>query len=54
MEAGNLYEDEPDYQNWMNEISKDCNCCPECSAVPCGGVQCGGLCDNVCNCVEHD
>jgi hypothetical protein len=44
-------EYESEYYEWMNEIAKDCNCCPHCSDFPCAGVQAGGLCDNVpCTC----
>ena len=54
MTSGSLYHDDPDYQEWINEISKQCDCCPECSEVPCGGVQCGGFCDMSCRCEDHD
>lgn len=54
MSKGSLYHDDPEYMEFLNEVSKHCSCCPECSDVPCGGVQCGGFCDDVCHCDEVD
>ncbi len=43
-------EQDPEYQQWINEISKDCDCCATCGDVPCAGVMAGGLCDGHCRC----
>ena len=53
-DTGNLYQDDPHYQAWIDAISKDCHCCPNCSDIPFAGVQAGGLCDSACNCDDHD
>jgi len=37
-------------KEWINQ----CDCCSECSSVPCESVICGGLCDNACECEEDD
>jgi len=38
----------------VSEWVKQCDCCPECSNVPCCGVMAGGLCDNSCYCSLAD
>lgn len=43
-------EDDPEYQEWLAELSKDCVCCSCCQDVPCGGLMVGGWCDEMrCN-----
>lgn len=39
-------------QELINEWLRQCDCCPMCSDVPCGGVMCGGLCDKACHCED--
>lgn len=48
-------EQDPEYQAWLDEIAKHCNCCPLCFMdIPCGGVMAGGLCDGMCICQLHE
>jgi len=42
-----------EYQKWLDEMEKDCTCCPICSEVPCDGVCAGGFCDEMCTCNEE-
>lgn len=46
-------EDDPAYQAHLCQLAESCTCCPECSDVPCGGCQAGGLCDNYCRCDDE-
>lgn len=48
-----LLED-PDYQRHLDELAKDCRCCPECWDVPCGACQAGAPCDEICTCDQFD
>ncbi len=37
-------------QHAIDEWKKHCECCSECSTVPCDGVSAGGMCDGLCHC----
>lgn len=38
----------------VKEWMKHCDCCPSCQQdIPCGGVQAGGLCDDLCECDDE-
>lgn len=53
-QTGNLYHDDPDYQAWINNLSKKCSCCPECNQeIPCGGLAQGAGCDCMCDCDDN-
>ena len=42
-------------QHVIDEWKKSCSCCPECYMdIPCGGVQAGGMCDEMCQCIDED
>ena len=53
--TGNLYQDDPEYQAWIDSLVKKCSCCPDCNQeIPCGGLAQGAGCDCMCNCDEID
>lgn len=35
-------------------LARECRCCPDCWDVPCGGCQAGGVCDDICHCLDVD
>lgn len=41
-------------QEVLDEWVRACHCCEECYERPCGAVQQGGVCENVCRCDERD
>lgn len=46
-------ETDPDYIEWLSTIEAHCNCCRICQFdIPCGGVQQGGFCDQMCVCSD--
>ena len=45
-------EYDTDYYDWMEEMAKECTCCPYCCGRPCDSVLAGGLCDEECHCDE--
>lgn len=46
-------QDDPEYTEFVRGMAKHCNCCPDCSSVPCDGVLAGGLCDESCVCEDQ-
>lgn len=48
------YTDNPEYQQWLEELAKECTCCSVCWDVPCGGCMAGGMCDNMCICEDDE
>lgn len=43
------YEDDPEYQAWINSCCEKCTC----DHKPCDGIMAGGLCDEI-NRHDHD
>lgn len=46
-----------EYQEFLGELAKDCQCCPECQVVPCDACQIGAPCDGLfcqCDLEEYD
>lgn len=49
---------DPEYQEFMEDVSDACGCCPSCAMeFPCGSCMAGGPCDNhdcTCGCEDED
>lgn len=42
-------------QEWLSGLARECKCCPNCQALPCGGCQQGAPCDAMpCRCGESE
>ena len=54
IECAEDYTNNPEYQQWLQELAEECMCCPICWEVPCGGCMAGGICDEMCICHEED
>ncbi len=45
---------DPSYQAFLEQCSRDCTCCPDCTQDrPCDGTMAGGLCYQVCRCDDE-
>lgn len=47
-------EDDPEFQQVMEKLAEDCDCCPHCNMAPCEGCQQGSICDALrCDCEDY-
>lgn len=38
------------FGEWLDDCEARCACCDVCQPMACGGVQAGGVCDQMCTC----
>lgn len=49
------FEDDPEYQKFIEKCADECECCLFCNCdVPCDSIMAGGPCEHNCTCDEDE